>query len=63
MRASPLEAATHDRHARALAQSLAAGLDRDDARRFLGQLGFAVELPAAALDPVSSEPLDTRPMG
>jgi len=63
MRASPLEAALHDRHARALAQSLAAGLDREDARRFLGQLGFVVELPTAALEPVSSEPQDTRPMG
>ena len=59
----PAEAAAHERLARALATSLAGGLDREDAHRFLSNLGFPpVELPQlganleATVDDPSTEP-------
>lgn len=52
--ASPEEAAQHERTARAMALSLAAGLEREDAQRFLAQLGLAPE-PLPTLSGVEVE--------
>lgn len=57
--APPGEAVAHERVARALATSLAGGLDREDAHRFLSNLGFPPpELPqlAAAPEPSAEDP-------
>lgn len=50
------EAFAHERAARALAVSLSAGLERQDAQVFIAQLGFALELPHLADVPAADEP-------
>ncbi len=51
----PESARVHERAARSLALSLAAGLDREDAHQFLSQLGFRPEPVAAPEGPLPDE--------
>lgn len=53
---APEEAHALERQARALALSLAAGLERDDAERFLGQLGLANDVLTSFESPSFDEP-------